>query len=199
MILFFVKNKKLKGLTLIELLVSIAIIAFITAIFVTNYTSSNKRTDLIMASQVMVADIHQAQNNTLGLVKYDGDSPAGGWGIHFNMSNPNQYIIFADLQEPGDSGSLSFDSATEGDETHGAVVVELPPGISLDYIKTSDISLPGSLNYANIVFLPPDPLTNIYSSAGSTSTQIYIGLREIKSNSTKVIYTNFLGLSEVLD
>ena len=53
-------NQFLSGLTLVELLVSLAIIAFVTSIFGTNYHTANKRTYLTMSAQVLVADIHRA-------------------------------------------------------------------------------------------------------------------------------------------
>jgi len=200
----FIKNnsaKKIKvflpGLTLVELMVSLSIIAFITAIFVTNYQTANKRTDLVMASQVLVADIHRAQNNSLGLIKYGEEVPAGGWGISFDRSaNKNQYIVFADLDEPGASG-YRYVNQGEYDTNKGARIVDLPPQIEISALRFGG----GTSNeryMANVTFLPPDPQVNIFSM-GLTSTVLEIDLKELKNNNIKTIRVNFLGLAEVLE
>ena len=84
------------GMTLIELLTSIAVIALISGIFLANYHSNIKRTDLTMTSQTAVADIRLAQGNALGLLKYQGQVPAGGWGAYFSTVASSTYVIFAD-------------------------------------------------------------------------------------------------------
>ncbi len=196
------KNRyRLPGLTLIELVVSLFIISFVTAIFVTNYRTSNKRTDLVMTSQVIVSDIHRAQNNSLGLVKYGGEIPAGGWGINFDLTNKNRYVVFADLQAPlangqSTSGYRMYDPYTEGDVTKGARIIDLPPEIELVSLKMDGYNYP--IYSANVTFLPPDPQINIYAQ-GATSTMLEIGVKELQSNTVKLIQVNFLGLAEVLD
>ena len=193
-----IKEKQfLSGLTLVELLVSLAIIAFVTAIFVTNYQTANKRTDLIMAAQVLVADIHRAQNNSLGLIKYGDIIPAGGWGISFDRNrNKSQYIIFADLDEPGTERYRYLDEG-EYDIDNGGRIVELPPLIEISAIRFGG-STTTQRDFANITFLPPDPRTNIFSG-GATSTVLEIDLHELKSNSIKTVRVNFLGLAEVIN
>jgi len=188
-----------RGFTIIELVVSISIITMLTVLFVTNYHSNNKRTDLIMAAQNLVASLHLAQNNTLGLVKYGGSVPAGGWGIILNTasSSNNSYLVFADLDAPGTSGYLDYDPSAEGDISSGARLITLPPGIIISSLKTPEDS---SIGQAQVSFLPPDPQTNIYNSDNSsTSTKLTIELKEAVNNSVKTVQVNFLGLAEVID
>ena len=187
------------------MMTSIAIIVMITAIFVANYKTGNSRSDLIMTSQKLVADIHAAQNNTLGLVKYGGVFPAGGWGLNFDMSNPGQYIIFADLSQPysnepgqessADYGSMMYNADQgEGDVEKGARIVTLPAGI----VITSLVDDHKTLDSANVTFLPPDPKTSIYDGS-ETSTSLTITLHDKRENTSKTIRVNFLGLAEVID
>ena len=199
----FLKNKNqtyvasnfLTGMSLIELLVSMAIIVFITAIFVTNYRTTNKRTDLVMAAQSLVADLHQAQNNSLGLLKYVDAVPAGGWGVSFDLyNNRNQYTLFADLETPGTYGSMVYNNAGEGDISKGARIVQLPPETEINAIRIGNSQ--SSRYSASVTFLPPDPKTYIYSS-GATSTALEIDLKELNNNTIKTIRVNFLGLAEV--
>jgi len=194
------------GFTLIEMITSVSLIVIITAIFIANYRSSNKRSDLIMTAQKLVADIHAAQNNTLGLIKYGNEVPPGGWGIHFDENNPLEYTMFADLDRsasteppdiyPADAGFMSYDNTTEGDIDKGARVVKLPQGISIIELNTGDDADGSSI--ANVSFLPPDPKTNIFNGV-STSTFLEITLKEARENKTKTVRVNFLGLVEVID
>jgi len=192
------KKREKFGLTVIELVVSLAVITFVTAIFVGNYRETNKRTDLVMTSQGIVSDIHRAQNNSLGLTKYGDSVPAGGWGINFDMARRTQYIIFADLNAPGQTGYMQYNPETEGDITKGARIVELPPEIEISSLRVGGETY--NPKYAvNITFLPPDPRTNILFTPYSTSTSVEIDIRELRTNAIKTIKVNFLGLAEVLE
>jgi type II secretory pathway pseudopilin PulG len=183
------------GLTFVEMIVSVSIIAFITAIFVTNYNTTNKRTDIVMSAQALVSDIHQAQNNSLGLLKYGDEVPAGGWGIHFDKAINNKYILFADLNAPGESGYRDY-SADEGDPNKGARVVSLPTQTEISALRVYSGANTNPVESASVTFLPPDPRTNIYSS-GATSTALEIDIKELRGNTIKTIKVNFLGLAEV--
>jgi len=200
----FTRNKIKPAFTLIEMVISISIITIVTALFIVNYHSANKRTDLTMAAQNLVSDLHLAQNNALGLVKYGlGSSaavPPGGWGISFATST-NSYTLFADLDAPGDPGYLNYDPPTEGIIDYGARTTSLPAGISIIELRTFRADGGSDLNsQANVTFLPPDPITNIYRvDTAGTSTAIEIKLQETQNNSIKTIRVNFLGLAEVID
>ena len=194
------------GFTLLEMMTSIALIVMITAIFMANYRTGNKMADLTMTAQKIVSDIHAAQNNTLGLVKYGTVFPAGGWGVNFDMSNNKQYTLFADLSQPfsnelgqtssADPGSMIYNANQgEGDPSKGARVVDLPAGIIIDSISNGN----QTVNMANVTFLPPDPTTNIFVNDSATSTMLKIVLKNQQDNTTKTIQVNFLGLAEVID
>jgi len=185
-----------KAFTLIEMVVSISVIAMISSMFIANYRSANKRTDLILAAQNLVASLHAAQNNALGLAEYNGAVPAGGWGISLATSS-NSYTMFADLEAPGVLGNLAYDPVAEGNVNYGARVTLLPAGVTISNFETATAS---STSAANVTFLPPDPQTNIYNAAGGgTSTSLQITLKESPNNTVKTIRVNFLGLVEVID
>ncbi len=183
---------KKSGFTLIELIVSVGIISMVTGIFLANYSSANRRTDLTMTAQKLVSDIRMAQNYALGLARYGNSGstnvPPGGWGIHFDLQNygNNQYVIFAD-----DDGNTIYGSG-EADITHGAQVSSLPANISIYSLSTG--------NSADITFLPPDPITTITNiSTMATSSQVDIVLRDLRTSAIKTVRINFLGLVEVIN
>ncbi len=184
---------KRPAFTLIEMTVSISIIVLTAVLFIANYHSTNQQTDLTMTAQKVVADIHATQNNTLGLVKYNGLIPAGGWGIHFN-TDELAYTIFADLNAPGELGNMEYDAFVEGQVAYGARVTDLPRNVVIDTIKTSG----GFPNMVNLTFLPPDPQTNIYDGL-ATSSIVLIVIKNKQTNTCRTVSVNFLGLAEVLD
>ncbi|MDO8593062.1 MAG: type II secretion system protein [bacterium] len=172
-------SKKIKtnqGFTLIELLASVFIIALISGVFMVNYQNTNKRSQLKMSAQKLVSDIRLAQNYSLGSKAYNGtNTPTGGWGAHFNLASPGQYIIFADI---------------DGDHAYGAddagEVKNLPAGVVIDSLSPGDM--------VDIVFLPPDPITYVNASPAAGAQ---ITLKEGVNNSTAAVRVNSFGLIDV--
>ncbi len=181
---------KRSGFTLIELIVSISVIVMITAIFLANYRTATKNSDLRMTAQRVVSDIRLAQNYALGLASYGPAGmrtpPTGGWGIVFDLASlgNQQYIIFAD-----DNGNQVFNGG-EGEVAYGAVVTKLPNNTIIDSISIG--------HRVDINYLPPDPIVTLSGSAG-THQSVDVVLRDTQTNQTKTIRINFLGLAEVID
>ena len=181
------------GFTLLEMVVSLSIIVMMTVIFTANYHTTNRRTDLTMAAQTLVADLHLAQNNTLGLEKYNGAVPAGGWGIHFGL-NDSKYTLFADLNAPSTAGSGTYQAPDEGQVDYGARVTQLANGITITNLKDMN----GFQTSDDVTFLPPDPITTI-NNGTATSSVLLIVLTDNQSGQTKTVSINFLGLAEVIN
>lgn len=178
------------------MVVSISIMALVTSLFIANYRTGSRRSDLIMTAQGLVADLHLAQNHSLGLVKYNGEVPGGGWGINL-VDDAQSYTLFADLNKPGTAGYMGYNALAEGVPSYGARVTTLPDGIVIDNLQTGASTANSAVN---VTFLPPDPQTNIYRvGPAATSTSLEIRLRELRSNTTKTVRVNFLGLVEVID
>lgn len=175
-------NKKIKiniyGFTYVELLVSVFIIALMTGLFMVNYNNTNKRSQLGMIKQKLASDIRLAQNYSLGSKTYDDvNTPAGGWGAHFEINNP-EYIIFADKADKNlPNGNKAYD------EGEAVEIKILPAGITINSLSPADT--------VDIIFFPPDPVTYVN---GSTINNAQITLRENINNSTAVITVNSFGL-----
>lgn len=177
--------KNLAGFTLIELMVSISIIAIMSGLFLTNYRSTSRTSGLKMTAQKLASDLRLAQNYSLGSKEYKGEMPVGGWGVHFNrVSSPNSYIIFADS-----NGNMHYDNG-ESDIDQGGLTISMPTGISI-----KEISAGSSIDLVDITFLPPDPTTNIWDGV-NTHNLVDIALSEENSSSVKTVEVNFFGLVE---
>lgn len=173
------KQTNKRGFTLIELIASIFIVALLSGAFMVNYHNANKRSELNMIKQKLASDLRLVQNNSLGAKTHNGASPKGGWGVHFAVSEPSSYIIFADLEDP--NGNQAYEPGEE------AEIKTLPAGVTI-----SSLSAGGSpANSLDIVFFPPDPTTFVNASP-TAGAQII--LRENVNNSTAIVSVNSFGL-----
>lgn len=83
------------GFTLIEILISIAIFAILTAIIFFNFANEKNRTAIKSAANQIGVDVQAMQTNALGGVVTSGVAQ-GGYGAHFDVGYYDRYILFAD-------------------------------------------------------------------------------------------------------
>lgn len=181
------------GFTLIELLVGIGIITMLFALYAINYKDTNARNQLNVAAQEMVSNIRVAQNNSLQGKFYNSAPAAGGWGVDFDLSQPDRYIVFADTNQ-----NHSLD-AGEADAGLGALPIYLPSAIKL--FKLQEKFPLEDTARLDAVFLPPDPYVYVNSNDYMTEPglQGVIWLRDDRSGQIKKININFFGLIEVIE
>jgi prepilin-type N-terminal cleavage/methylation domain-containing protein len=97
----FVK-KSLKGFSIVELIIAVAIIAIITAVIVYGQSQFNQTVKLNNAAQQLALFFRQQQSNAINVISSDATSFNHGYGVVFN--NPvgapqidvNQYKRFLD-------------------------------------------------------------------------------------------------------
>lgn len=177
-----IKHRIINGFTLVEMMVSIAIVATISSIFLANYHANAIRNQLILAAQKLSSDVRLMESNGLGLSSFNGSIPDGGWGVYLSTASSSNYILFADV-----NGNHLFDPATETYK-----VVYFPTGITLANIS-------GLSGDSNVTFSPPDPEVYISYPTHSTpakNVNTFFTLRD-SALSTKVISVNFFGLVSV--
>jgi len=173
-----IKINNKKGFTLLELIVSVAIIGIVSSISIANYKSVNIQNRLVTSTHNLVNNLRLSQTYSLGSKEFGGNISSGGWGVYFNIANPDYYIIFADT-----NGDKDYTSSAEKHQQ-----VELSKNVSIN--KISDI-FHASLSELAITFVPPDPTIYINSSTINTASII---LNEDINNSTSTISINFFGL-----
>ena len=138
--------KNNKGFTLIELIVSVAIISIISSIMVANYRHGGSSEELNIAAQNLVSEIRKAQGYALSYREYNGVIyDEGGWGVRLtrNLSaNPENFTLFFDVNNYGKSSA-------------GEIFIDKPIG---NNVVVSDISSGGShSDYFWAIFYPPNP------------------------------------------
>lgn len=142
-------NKKIRrGFTIVELMVSVAIIGVISGLFLTNYHRYKTTSEIDQAVQGLASFLRGLQNNTLSLKEYSG-APTG-WGAYFTRGN-NRIQYFADLNANG------WIDAGENSSLREYV---LPYGVRYTNMSLNGASCP-SCNNVTCSFIPPDPEVRI--------------------------------------
>lgn len=174
-------KRQTSGFTLIEMIVSISIIALISGIFLANYHPADKRNNLGMAAQKLASDIRLAQNHALSQQEYGPADESYGWGVYFSSVQNTKYIIYID----SDNNKQYNTPFEDPNEKYREIV--LPSGITVSLI---DID-----NHVSIHFVPPDPDT--YFNGLQTNNQVVITLTEASTGASATITVNLLGLIDV--
>jgi len=177
-----------RGFTLIEMVVSLTIVALIAGAMMANYRGGERTNKLVVSTKKLSSYIRMAQNNTLGAVEYGTSTPDGGWGVHIDTTNSEtSYKLFAN--ENYNSGSNLIYDPGEALAEYGGKTIALEEGVRIATTTAGQ--------EVDISFFPPDPDTIIYDGS-SELDEVEIVL-ENQVGSTKRVRVNHFGLIEVLD
>lgn len=153
-----------KAFSLIELLVITAIIIILTALVVPNYRGGDRQLALQRSASKLAQDLRRAQEMAMSSQEFAGRVPRGGYGLFSYISFPDQYVLFADLNNDG----LINLPAEEVER------IKLEKGI-----KFSSFYLDGlSAGVLLVVFTPPDPKTCIGVGCANGSAGIVLSLEK---------------------
>jgi len=88
-----------QGFTFTELMVIISIIGIFTIISFPYYQDIRKTLTLDRAVVKLAQDVRKAQEMSMSAFQFNGSVPPGGYGIYFDINEPDHYILFADMDE----------------------------------------------------------------------------------------------------
>ncbi len=171
------ENSTLKGFTLVEMLVSISIIALISTVFLSYSRSQESVNFLNRFSQKLMNDLKEARNNALNMKDltdpFTNKFIYCGWGVHFDKNN-NEYFLFKDKCLSGKN---------EGNNQYGSEDIKFS-----SFKIGQGVSLETNIN--DLVFLPPQPKVCVNRNCNPSSQEI---LLKTSSFTTKIII-NPIGL-----
>ncbi|HDO23639.1 MAG TPA: hypothetical protein ENG99_00250 [bacterium] len=159
--------------SLVELLVTMSIALTITLMLFANYPRFRATLSLKRDAQEVALSVRQAQVYGTSVRKYGGGVGVfPGYGIHFDSSIPDSYILFADV-----NANNSYDGVSEAVET---LHIGSNDKIS-NLCGNAKTSPPGAcgLSSLDVIFLRPNP-TVILVGEGSNFSDAEV---EIKSSS----------------
>jgi len=209
-----------EGITLIEIIVVIFIIALFSSIIIANFPEILRQYALSKVTYKLAQDLRKTEDLGLsGVTSADANKQSiavKGYGIYINLSQPStQYIIYADVADANGNSDQEYSGNTpyticsavnqEADRVRELdCAMEPPIDVSNDnsslYIK--DIKNSNGSNIAgssiSINFMPPNPNIKIIDNQGTTYTQIGIVLGlSSGSSSTRTVWVNTSGLINV--
>lgn len=144
-----------RGFTLIELMVTIGIFVFMTALVLGRYNTFGADTVFTSMAYDVAFTLRQAQAYGLG-VKNSSDSGVAnfsiGYGVHFDTTDAGKFTLFKDS-----NANKVYDN------TEGLTSYNLKHGVTIDSmcVGTSDCGGAPVNQYIDISFLRPDPKANI--------------------------------------
>jgi len=133
-----------RGFSLIELVISVAIVSVIMALVMFNFKGFEKSTVLANEAEKLSSVIRQAQIWALTGQLQDGVRPPGGYGVSFTscLTPPCEYILFSD-----NNNNHLYDGASE----------QAPSGVNqLHEHVTISLEIDSfSESYIDLDFTPP--------------------------------------------
>jgi type II secretory pathway pseudopilin PulG len=161
--------KKLKGFTLIEVLVIMFIITTLSIVLVVNWRKNEKRYQLQRSAQEVVQNLRKAQNMALAGKDTCNQEPSctipPNYGVYFGKTTLTSYVIFADKNNNGKYGG--------GESAEAVELINL--GAGTEFMLSADL---------DIVFSVPDGFVLINSSLRQGEASLIIKksglIRDIK-------------------
>lgn len=138
-----------KGFTLLELNLTIAILVIITASLLISYPNLSAITSLKKTSQDIVLAIREAQVYSLSVKAFGVAEYYKGYGIHFDIAQPNSLIIFSDFDPEDRDYQVSENLQTFAIQTKDKIgdLCGINGGVETC-----------GLNQLDIIFLRPNPI-----------------------------------------
>jgi prepilin-type N-terminal cleavage/methylation domain-containing protein len=164
--------EKKKGFTLVELMITIAIVTILSSTAILNYYGFNDRLSISSAGQEMAVNIRQSQ--TYGLNVKETGVGAGdfskAFGVYFSMETGENtyYIIFVD--KDGDK-KYDADSGCGSGSTECLERVNFQNGVNISFVDAiSTCPSTNAARYLTITFLRPDPDAdiNFFNNGGNS-------------------------------
>lgn len=159
------------GFTLLEILISTAIFAFLTAIVYVGFNQERDRSSVQRAAEQLQVDIQQMQNNAMsGIVLPTGDT-ASAYGIHIDRTSPyTNYTLYAVKKVDGTNVELKQTSVAAMGDNIIARIDTTPPSVvdSLDLA----FAVPTGAVTATIVPAVTPPPSNVSIRLKNTKLNI---------------------------
>lgn len=151
------------GFTLVELMVTVGIMVLISTLVLVNNSAFGGTVNLRNLAYDVALTVRQAQVYGVSVKRF-GSSFEAGYGVHFDMSDPGEFILFADAV------------SVNGLYDVGEIVAPPSPYTFAQGYQITDIKAGAggsectgtSVGTLDIVFVRPEPDARIRANSGTT-------------------------------
>ncbi len=175
-----------KGFTIVELMVSITIMALMAGTVFFNWRPAEETFSLIRSAHQISDDLRRAQQMAVSTRAFECseiDSDYSGYGIYLSTLEPTQYYLFENCSDANWSYNDLEDERLE--------IQNLEAGVEIDSIVIGE----GETS-ASILFLPPNP--KVYINDVDSGIEVVITLKLSNDASrTKQVKINTGGRIEI--
>lgn len=175
-----------RGVTIVELIVSIALMALIAGAVFVNWQPADETFALVRSAHQLAGDLRRAQQLAISTRVFsclEIDADYGGYGLYLTDGQPTQYLIFENCGSSNRVYDQLIDQAVEFYQFE-------------DGVQIKSIEVAGPATSASILFVPPDPI--VYINDQKIGVEAVIILELVNSpNETKEIKINTRGRIEI--
>jgi prepilin-type N-terminal cleavage/methylation domain-containing protein len=160
-----------RAFTLIELLVVTGIIVVVSTVVLADNNRFGGKVQLENLAYDIALSIRQAQVYGISVARFGAGTFSAGYGVHFDTSNFNTYVLFADIYPtPGDGifQAAQGELVSTTDITSGYRILKVCAPEGTDSTSCTDV---GSVD---VTFERPEP--DAWISAGGTSCAYGLGV-----------------------
>jgi len=177
-----------KGTTLIEIVAVISIITLFSMILIADFPQIIRQFAVSRSAYKLSQDIRKVADLGLSGVQIDGNSPKGGYGLYIDLSDNEQYIIYAD--NCSDTPNFEYNDGCDF-VVETIKISEQQAGIYIKRINEDSSS-------ASINFTPPSPKITITIPGITDPPNIYIVIgSSFDDGLERTVFVNTSGLIEV--
>lgn len=168
-----------RAFTLVELMVSLAVIMVLTGVLLARYPETSVRLTLANMSHTVSLLIREAQ--VRGSAIDSVNSSLGGYGVYMALASPSQLILFGDTVDPDvpkpygiTIGNGTYESVGPVDETKTIttlpsrfIIKKLCAGTSFPF--ACNASSTPAITSLTISFTRPNPIPSLYLNNATTT------------------------------
>jgi prepilin-type N-terminal cleavage/methylation domain-containing protein len=196
------KITTMRGFTVVELLVTLAIVVLVTGIVMIRYSSFNSSVLLTSQAYITGFDVRETQSLAIS-VRGNSNQFREEYGIYFDLSNPTSYLLFQDDNTNGNQSPVRYHAGEEIGVPYKVdprfKIMNLCVSNSSGRTCTSqDASTAGtettntSLTTLAVAFRRPDFDAELYSPqiSGLNSVEVHFGNDDITNVKKVIIYSS---------
>lgn len=167
------------GLTIVEILVTISVMAILSSILIIYNRTSERQLVLLKEQARLVSTLNRAKGLAVSLFREPPNATIPcGYGVHFSTST---YLIFKNLPDALGDCSGGWNGTSEIYDRN----IQIDKAVEIDSASSTLMS---------VFFIPPDPQTVINNDSAQISAEVIIKIKGGSGGSNrKIIEVNKAG------